>query len=401
MIEMGYPEVFVQIQELGIGKTESKNTVHFCGLAWGGHESGCMFVPRQCLTEDASRNNDIARLTMKALAQYGRDMADRTGVRSFGEGNTGLLATINDLVADFSAYGVYSERARYKSINNGKPDWAHTVVRETAFIDSNGAAIYPDIRTSKSVDSHNTLLARIQASILLEIAAHHSWWLDALRGREASLKQYMRPGMPRALWPHKLRALLPELYATRAIELTKNLIAYLEDSKARDIGSFLYGVEDFHTIWEHMLRSVLMNVEHGWNAQLPRPGYFRAETGQIEIQERGMQTDIVLRNDDHLTIVDAKYYDARSLSTAPGWPDIVKQLFYDIAVSSITTTETVSGCFIFPANDDGNGPFSGIYIMHRDQTVATKFPSISCHYLSVSKVMAAYTLGQKIEVDLH
>lgn len=335
-----------------------------------------------------------ARLTMRALARFGLESGERPGVASEAEGNTGLLAVISELASDFLEHGIFSERTRYAATSGGKPNWARTVSRETAFIDSGGSVVYPNIRTSRYRDSSDSLLARVQAKVLIEIAGQHGWWLDGLEGREHELKRYQAPSLPRQLWSTHLRLMLPELYAARSIRLANSLIAYLEDSRDRRSGENYFGVNDFHTVWEHMLRRSLAGVEEGWNNRLPRPAYYRPG-GTYEVQARGLQTDIVLRDGEHLTIVDAKYYDATFVGNSPELSDIVKQMFYEFAFRSVGDEE-LSGCFVFPSSTDGDGPFSEIRFRHRDDREEEFFPKIECFYVSISRVMKAYTERRKI-----
>jgi hypothetical protein len=398
-LERDYPDVIKKLREFRLGKTGTKGTVHFCGLAWADNDTACVFAPRRSLSNDTAKNQALAKLTMRTLARYSRDMSDRLGVQEFGEGNTALLAVISELVADFVKYGIHAERVRYRTRNNGKPEWARTVIREMAMIGTDGNIVYPNIRTIRSVDSNDTLLAKVQAEILTEITLRHSWWLDGLKGREVQLKQYSSPETPRFLWAQHLRSLLPELFATRAINLTQMLIAYLDETKGRGDGDFLFGVEDFHTIWEHMLRKVLQGVDVGWNARLPRPAYVHTTTGKLDVQARGMQTDIVLRDANGLRVVDAKYYDALGPNSTPSWPDIVKQLFYDIALRSVASGESVSGCFVFPAPDGGGGKYSSVEMRHRNGTKAVEFPEINCYYISIMEVMSAYVGGRRITLE--
>ena len=394
-LETHKPDLVQGLKQLQIGKTDSRGTVHFCGLTIVDQESACMFIPRQSLTADENRNQEVAKLTMRTLSRYGHEKEERSGIASLAEGQTGLLATIVELASDFVQYGIYSERSRYNTRNSGKPSWMRTIVREQAFVDPDGSVVYPNIRTTHSVDSHDALLTRVQVAVLLEIALIHGWWLDELTGREEKLKQYASPNISRFLWAQHLRLVLPQLYAARTINLAKLLIAYLEDSRGRTTGKFLFGIEDFHTVWEHMLRSVLSGVERGWNKRLPRPVYIR-HSGKVDTQERGMQTDIVLRDGNTITIVDAKYYDAISIGTTPAWPDIVKQFFYDLAVQSVVEKEEVSGCFVFPSLENSSGVYSKIELRHRDSSLASGFPVVKCHYLSIAEVMRAYVEGKKI-----
>ncbi|WP_153010597.1 hypothetical protein, partial [Falsirhodobacter sp. alg1] len=82
-----------------------------------------------------------------------------------------------------------------------------------------------------------------------------------------------KPYQPRSLWPVLLEALLPSLYSARSIFLATYLGYYLRDCRASAAGSFVFGVEDFHTVWEVMLRQTLLHVEGNWNARLPHAVY--------------------------------------------------------------------------------------------------------------------------------
>ena len=397
VLEEGHPEVISHLRCLGLGKTDSKRTVHFCGLAWADHTSACVFLPRKSFSGNPTTDRTTATLTMQVLALYGREMANRPGVRSSGEGNTGLLATISELTSDFLQFGIYAERMQYRTRNNGKPLWSRTFVREMPLIGYNGSLIYPDIQTTRFVDSNDAFLACVQASVLLEIAEHHDWWLAGLKGKIPQLKHYKRPNLPRSMWAQKLRSTLPELFVTRTAHLAKTLIAYLEDTRARDIGNFSYGLEDFEMLWEHMLRAVLIGVEEGWNARLPRPAYVRRDLTQ-DVQTHGVRTDIVLRLKNRLRVVDAKYYDADRVGKVPPLADVVKQLFYVAAVKSVVSKEDVAGCFVFPAESHGNGHYSKVIIVSRDNSRTPGFPTITCHYLDITEVMRAYVARQRLSV---
>ena len=160
------------------------------------------------------------------------------------------------------------------------------------------------------------------------------------------------------------------------------------------------GIDDFHAVWERMLREVLPGVEGGWNSRLPKPAFRQASNGQLQVQERGMQTDIVIRDGTTLKVLDAKYYDATSLSNSPGWPDIVKQLFYHLALGSVVGDDARTGSFVFPARNHGEGPFTEVSVVRADQEPAVGFPRINCMYLSVIEVMGAYLGRRKLQVEI-
>lgn len=399
-LEERYQKLVAELRSQDQGKTLQKETVHFCGLACTSSSESYVFVPRRARTDSAAENQRIARATMKVLAKYGQDTRDRQGVSSAEDGKVGLISTVQDLADDFRKYGIFAERVRYATKNSGKPNWPRTAARELAMVSGNGNIVYPNIRTSRTLNAHDSVLARVQVAVLLEITAHHGWWLEGLHGREAELKAYASPSFPRFLWSQKLRTLLPNLFAQRAIRLAHSLISYLEENPRQNDGLTLYGVEDFHAVWERMLREVIPGVEGGWNSRLPKPAFRHATSGRLLVQERGMQTDIVIRDGTTLKVLDAKYYDATAISNSPGWPDIVKQLFYHLALNSVTDDEVRTGSFVFPSRVHGEGPFTQISIVGQDQAPVNGFPNINCIYLSAVEVMDAYLGKRKIQAPI-
>lgn len=399
-LEERYRKLTSELRRQDQGKTLQKDTVHFCGLACTSSSESYVFVPRKALRSSAAENQRIARTTMRVLAKYGQDTRDRQGLSSVENGNVGLISTVQDLADDFRRYGIFAERLRYATRNSGKPNWPRTAVRELAMVSGNGNIVYPNIRTSRTSNAHESVLARVQVAVLLEIAEYHGWWLDGLQGREAELKAYASPNFPRLLWSQKLRSLLPNLFAQRAIRLAHSLISYLDEDPRQDDGITLYGIDDFHAVWERMLREVLPGVEGGWNSRLPKPAYRQASNGHLLVQERGMQTDIVIRDGTTLKVLDAKYYDATAISNSPGWPDIVKQLFYHLALKSVVGEEVRTGGFVFPARYRDEGPFTQVSVVGTDQAPAIGFPSINCMYLSVNEVMEAYLGRRKLQLDI-
>lgn len=381
------------LEERGIGKTGRRETVHFCGLADAGTDGAVFFLPRHAQGKPGDMLKS-AGLTMRVLARFGREVESRKGITGSPGDNAALAALIHDLARDFRDNGIYSERERYRARNSGKPDWKRTISREMPFLTSAGTPVYPDTRTTRSLDSHEMLLAQIQAAVLSEIVEKHSWWLPGIASRAGELRSFRPPPLPRFLWPGKLRLLLPSLYARRPVFLANTMISYLEETSGNAEGDFVCGVEDFSAVWEHMLRKVLPGVEEGWNAKLPKPGYVRADTGEVEMLERGMQTDIVVRKGTHLTVIDAKYYGATGKGSVPGWPDIVKQLFYETALKAVVADgETVSNCFAFPSGGKSIQPFETVRIYYPDQTAAGAFPEIGCRYFDIHSVMEAYCSG--------
>lgn len=380
----------------GIGKLDSQQTVHFCGLVREGSERSAVFLPRSV----RPKTMDTARLTIRALSRYGQNAENRAFSTDGDNGNPGALAVIRKLAEDFQAHGLFVERQRIRSRNAGKPDWVRTVTRERAYAGENSGDVFSDIATTRSVDSSETLLAQVQAVVLQEIISDHGWWLEGARARRAELVWQKKPRQPRAIWALLLDGLLPQLYSARSIFLATYLAHYLRECRASDAGSFVFGVEDFHTVWERMLDETLSGVEHGWNKRLPRAVYERDGGKPVDAPERRMLTDTVLRTSSGYSIVDAKYYGGTSQTNVPGWPDVAKQMFYEMALRSVVgDSALVRNCFVFPGHVPSGTGYSTVRMRTSvDGFVVASFPTVECLYMDIREVMEAYCEGRS---DLH
>lgn len=383
------------LQQWNIGKVDSKKHIQFCGMVQLANAQTAVFLPRSMQTTTL----ETARLTMNVLSRFGRETTSRELTSDGETGNPGVLSVIKKLAEDFRTNGIFSERQYVRSRNVGKPDWKRTVSREIAFISTTGNVMYPNISTTKALDSKNNLLAQIQAAVVREIIDQHGWWLNGARSRRSELRKMNFPTQSRKLWLRLLEGLLPRLYSSRAIFLANYLIYYLKNCRPSASGSYVFGVEDFHTVWETMLRHTLIGVENGWNALLPKPVYEFSAGDKIDAPTRGMRTDIIVKLGDNYIIIDAKYYQASSANTAPSVSDIIKQLFYEKALRTVIgKNPSIRNAFLFPIADGLSGELSGVKFIKANNSVAPNFSPIECHYFEISSVMAAYASFRR---DLH
>lgn len=400
ILKKDHPQVLDALRENNIGKIETKNTVHFCGLASVTNGPSVFFLPRQTGPSELNPQNGLAGLTMQVLARFGREVESRKGASRISSDNSSLIALIHDLAKDFSQNGIYAERVRYYSKNQGKPNWPRTLSKKLPFWSSDSALVYSDIVTRKALDAHENPLSIIQGEVLREIMTRHSWWLGGLKSRTNELYSFKKPKGNRSQWSSVLKHYRQNLFSNRALFLVEALSDYLDMTSTESDGVFLYGVEDFQSVWEHMLRKVIPNVESGWNTRLPKPGYIRNSDGSVAMPERGMQTDIITRTGTNLKIVDAKYYEATGIKSVPGWSDIVKQLFYEKAVRIVDPSLDVSNCFIFPASKSRPPEFSEIRMYNEDRTEVLSLSRIECKYVDTSDVMNAYSKRQKVDLGI-
>lgn len=392
-------DVVQAMRKWGIGRVDERDRVNFCGLIHRPEEGAVVFLPREAKTGDPTFDLQTASLTMKALARFGAETSKRNFANDGESGNPGVLSVIKRLSDDFRDRGLFSERVRHRTRNSGKPNWTRTVTREIAMPGYKGQPVFTDIRTSRTASSSDALLAQIQAAVIREIHGAHAWWLSGTSSRRQELLSCLRPPFPRTTWASKLDALLPSLYSARSVFLAEYLRYYLRDTRKSSDGAFVFGVGDFHTVWETMLRETLLrspfDTRRQWNAALPRPVYFHLNSDKRDPRSRGMQTDIILEDATGYTIVDAKYYEAKSAETAPGWTDIAKQLFYEKALIEVLSLEgrlpsRINNVFIFPRNLN-NHCLSKVQMEHVDGSpVSDAFSAIECVYVPMQDCLRLY-----------
>jgi len=370
--------------------------VQFCGfVSWS--EGTAVFLPVNC----CEKNFDVAgaHFLLRALQRYYDDKI--TGVREgLGDeviGSTSLSLVLL-LVDDYLVNGLYVRRAQEYKLNSGKINWSRTISRQTGFPSKN-SPVYLDLETSLSHYVSDCETARIHAAVIREI---HSEYGDLLFGgvQTSDVNLELMP-LPSGELTAQLSYLDRELslsYSDRDMNLINALRRYIERSVGMD-DALLVGTRKFHHVWEAMIDQCLprgISV----NSQLPVPFYLQNEN-YIPVAQKGQRTDTVIENEEgnHVAVVDAKYYRAESPYSAPGWPDIVKQIFYKTAVESVVPkTTNVSLHFVFPGYKQ---VLDSAHIGLRTKgptkikPVGSDYPDIYCHYCDPVKLMENYVNGIK------
>ena len=397
--------VYQAMLNSGYGKLEQNDKVQFCGMVYHPVDGIAVFLPREAKTGISDYDCETARLTMNALAKFSIETS-KSLFQDDGEiGNPELLSVIKKISDDFRDNGLFFERLRNNTINSGKANWGKTIKHELPMPNKIKQPIFINIHTSRSARSNDTLLAQIQAAILSEIQQAHSWWLDSISGRINELYSCNRPNFPRNTWANKLDTLMPSLYSSRSIFLANYLRYYLRETRNSSDGSFVFGLNGFHTVWETILKKTITRSPNdrmlNWNSRLPIPVYSKKDNIEQDSRLKGMQTDIILEDEIGYTIIDAKYYSAKSANTAPGWPDIAKQFFYEKALREIVDSpeeipSNIKNIFVFPSRSK-DGPLTQVTLQHRklEKTVSDYFPPIFCVYVSVRDALELYVSGKQ------
>lgn len=382
--------------------TQSREKVSFCGMITC-EKTVNIFFPRQHKDRSVKGGDQAISNFFKALRKYDKEQSNLLKSDEDDSPFVGnqTLSAIYSLIEDYRNYGLYSRRDKHKLINSGKPDWPKTMTAFQPHLSKSGP-VYINYIGAKSRYCVDSEISRIHAYVLKT--------LDAVYGPILfGAKSYSDDGILLPLQTtlsymvSELKKELRNVFSDRDIRLIKLLIKIVEDKLCDEMTSVVVGTKSFHSIWELMLKKTISGTVE-LNDRLPLPVYLTENNEPLPAIRNAQKTDIIVENSEKnlFAVVDAKYYDATSIGNAPRWHDLVKQFFYEKAISSIYPEATVKNYFIFPGS---KAYFETVYMGNRkDLSRIGNYADISCIYIEPSVVIHSYVTGaklQKLSVELN
>ncbi|MEY8238886.1 MAG: LlaJI family restriction endonuclease [Cycloclasticus sp.] len=375
--------------------------VSFCGIV--SYRDGlAVFLPRN---HNASMEGFGAagHFLLQALLKYYQSKNSGVYAQDNEEEVIGgrSLSLATALLDDYRSNGLYVRRMKERSSNSGKVNWSDTIARSTPYPTVNGH-MYLDLVTSRSRYISNCETANIHAQVMKELFSDYGvLWLGLPSYFDEQLELMSKPLGNTEMQVAYLQRELQVSYSERDMFLIKGLIQYLRIKKGSNKNNVLIGVLKFHSLWESMLDECLIG-KYDVNSKLPVPVYQTADDEFIPVAQKGQRTDTVLKHckESRFAVVDAKYYEASSPATGPGWPDLVKQFYYQDAVSILEGKDaSVSNHFVFPGYDK---KLKSVHVAKREAEVKSKsdcldeYPAIDCHYQEPIALLEAYVKGEKL-----
>ncbi|PHM28316.1 LlaJI family restriction endonuclease [Xenorhabdus innexi] len=378
--------------------------IHFCGLV--SHEGKtAIFLPRNSKVKDDADKEEIAWSLLRSIHRYKKTADSATETADEGDDIIGSdsLSLIISLINDYAVNGLYSRRVRFTVRNNGKADWKKTISRMPSFVVGNDI-FYPEIYGTKSRTIHNCDISQIHAQVIRELCLSVGWidFLDP--GAAVQALAHIPP--PLTSKEIQIALLMKELHVTysdRDIFLLKHLIQYLRKGSGNINNNMVIGIRECHGLWERMLDTCLLYTEKV-NHRLTAPVY-KISGDYILASLKGHRTDTVLRHPDEnkYVIVDAKYYGAGSVATAPKLADIIKQFYYAKAMKIIeNSAENIINVFVFPGS---KGNIESVHMAPRglkrkyrkEDCLDNDYPPILCLYQDPVELLSQYSRGKSLD----
>ena len=379
--------------------TSGMQNVCFCGLLFH-NQNIDVFLPRNTSYDEVEFSKiNIASLVINTIRIYGKEFDSPLTIND-GQADDVIgnlsLSLISDLLNDYAQNGIYTKRQSLNSLNSGKPNWSKTISRSVLY-PSGSNSIYLDVFGCKRVNSSSCEVSKIHASIIKELDNKFS---RLLYGSDRMFSEHHINKPLKSDVQYQIYILEKELrvtYSERDIWLLKSLINYLKKREGDHSSEMIIGIKHFHTVWEYMLSQTLSNIV-SINKLLPIPTYKLVNNGLVSAPKKGQRTDIVLKKSEENTycIVDAKYYCASSVKSAPGWPDLVKQFFYAKALKQIKPDALVLNAFAFPNSD---GPLQSIHMQDKQNIslLDDDYQPINCFYVKPIEVLKAFVENKKLQ----
>lgn len=333
-----------------ISSDEAK--ICFCGVIL--YSGGvAVFMPRNTDLSGIKEPTKAAATLVYAISRYFQERGTEIYSAELGDGDYGgkQLELILSLLEDYSLNGLYSQRITERTTNSGKTDWQRTISHSKPFPSNNGPIYIDELGTRRRNLADNEI-ARIHADIIKELDPVLGW---AVTGGGSLLDQVLlstpAPSGDKEYQVAILERAFNSVYSDRNIFLIESLLRYRREQHGDDLSRQVIGLRHFHGMWENMLDNCLkwtLSV----NQYLAAPVY-KINGVYRSAARKAQRTDTVIKDPDQeiFTVVDAKYYEASGLNSAPGWPDLVKQFFYAKALRQLYDQAIIHNAFIFPAKE--------------------------------------------------
>jgi hypothetical protein len=273
------------------------------------------------------------------------------------------LAIADWLIRDYLSAGIYRRlRDREAPNGGGQVNWRRTIECMTPLL-SMGRPVYANVVTRTATRDHNYFVSRLHRQVVdaaSQTFGHLLGYVPITLDHEPFEPFRDMPTL--ALCQTYLRQEMREAFTDRAIELLPMLVAWLSAiERATQAGLALYGTTAFYAVWEAACSLVLGNEREQWQAYIPCPKW-RSANGLVQKADT-FKPDIVTRikdrNEEHLLIADAKYYQLSmppNLEGQPGVNDVAKQLWYERCLAEAARERRLArtyNIFVVPGSERG------------------------------------------------
>lgn len=301
--------------------------VKVCGIKIFKNTFYCFLPKGLNLNLSDKKLKEIIKNLFLSLIKYKNEIfLNEYEIEWLGKNNTDIqnLNLTNWLIEDYINNGLYRNLEIQHQINgSGQINWSKTIKEKTPFV-NNRNLLYLELITKKKNVNKDEVITKIHNNVIKSCYEQLSW----LSPKRISLeKQFIDIDKRQQIII--LEKALKTTFIDREIKLFQNLISYLKKSYNQKINISIL-TPYFYWVWETMLKK-FFNHDESLMQYMPKP-YWNIENKKIYTEQI---PDILVENKENFIILDAKYYSIKSKNKNyyPGWPSIVKQLYYNLSIS--------------------------------------------------------------------
>jgi len=303
------------------------------------------------------------------------------------EGNGLLLTVAHSIMKDYIESGYIRIENIIQGVNiGGKVNWRKTMKQKTQIFTQEGMPIYTDFIMTRKQNDKDALLRSLHMYTINKSIATFGVLFGM--GREYNEDAIELP-VDKEYAIKFLKSERQMTYNSRLLMVIDLIIKFIDANESESINnSFMaLSTKSFYSVWELMCKEILKDEYPSMKNDMPKP-YWKIENEEINYTKQ--IPDIVYKENGELYVVDAKYYNIKK--SLPGWPDLVKQYFYEISLRVIFKDITTSyNIMLLPYDIGETARFLGI---SRVENVPG-FGEIKGVLLNTKKVVENYCYGNK------
>lgn len=295
------------------------------------------------------RANDVKKdvqLLFKVLKRYGRKGSiTKAGFSKINLVDRLPLYSYLDIYKYFLKFGYYIETEKvFQRNGSGKIRWDKTIKSNIPYKNQEEYYYFDFIKQNNIIEQDN-IITMIHKYCLNEAYNKIGWLYNMVKPEKPNNK------INKNIMIIALNKKINNSFNTVDIELFQNLknILLSYDSEANTIQE--YGTYNFEYVWEKMIDNVL--GEQDKETYFPQTSWEIFDIGPKS--NRVLEPDTILKEDDILVVIDAKYYrysSTKKLNDLPASSSINKQITYGEFVHNNFSKYTVYNAFLLPSNND-------------------------------------------------
>lgn len=299
-------------------------------------------------------------LKYREVANISAEEMDLLGGKA-GEQNENIYTSYL-LIQDFIDNGYLMKEIKEKSLSqSGKIDWSATINKMQPIF-SGHSVIYPEPISRRSIIDRQNRLYLLHKYCVYKSVEKYGWLLG-MTWEQTNLDETVLDSDIR-YWINFLTTELNSTFVEREIIVIKMMIDFLSGIEEQDSDEKLETLITpfFQNVWEYICSINFNNQYRELKSIIPKLTWEIESNAVVQNQ----RPDIMVLKEKQMYILDAKYYDIGT--NLPGWPDVVKQLFYASTIfnniksnkykisngklkKELKRLEKVKNIFLFPSGE--------------------------------------------------